>query len=68
MTDSAPTTDDLDRPDTRRLTKHVARLISGLDKAGWQALDREGQRPHLATARRVLTGIERFNAKSADEA
>lgn len=67
MTDSAPTTDARDKPDAR-LTKHVARLISGLDKAGWQALDREGQKPHLATARRVLTGIERFNAKSADEA
>ncbi|EPX85830.1 hypothetical protein ruthe_01550 [Rubellimicrobium thermophilum DSM 16684] len=49
----------------RKLIRQVARVISGMDKAQWKELGREGQKPHLATARRVLNTIERLKARRA---
>lgn len=49
----------------RKLIRQVARVISGMDKAQWKELGREGQKPHLAIARRVLNTIERLKARRA---
>lgn len=50
------------KPDPR-LTKHVARVLSGQDKTQWQALGKDGQKPHITTAKRVLTAIDRYLSK-----
>jgi hypothetical protein len=47
----------------RKMIRQVARVISGLDQAQWKEAGKEGQKPHLATARRVLNTIERIKAR-----
>lgn len=47
------------KPDPR-LVKHVARVIAGIERPQWVALGKDGQKPHVTTAKRVLLAINRY--------
>jgi hypothetical protein len=47
----------------RRMVRQVARVISGMSKDQWKEADREAQKAHLLTARRVLNTIERIRSR-----
>jgi hypothetical protein len=52
-----------------KLVKHVARIISGLERPEWAQLDAEAKKPHMAMAKRVLKGIDRYgNRQESDGA
>lgn len=53
------------KPDPK-LAKHVARVIAGTDKKAWTTLGKEGQKPHILKAKRVLTAISRYSSKPRD--
>lgn len=46
-----------------RLVKHIARVISGKKQDDWKSLGKDGQKPHVALAKRVLTAQKRYAAK-----
>ena len=47
------------KPDPK-LVKHVARVIAGVERPQWVALGKDGQKPHVTTAKRVLLSINRY--------
>jgi hypothetical protein len=46
--------------------RHVARVMSGLDKEKWGALDKEAQKEHKKAAKRALIAQNKVATKTAE--
>src|SRR6185436_17213166 len=50
-----------------RVVKHIARAISGLSQTEWNALNKEGHKAHMKTAKKVLSIQQKIGAKPPKE-